>query len=112
VEVKVDIGFGSNELKVWIGDKDISENLTGISIEKSVDTIPEVTLRFRPDKCNINVDTNFVLVDKGLDKYSVKELASKVAGKIAEQLSNTNDRLDSRRKEFDKEWNKWGKSKL
>jgi hypothetical protein len=86
MEVKVDIGFGSNELKVWIGDKDISENLTGISIEKSVDTIPEVTLRFGPDKCNINVDTNFVLVDKGLDKYSVKELASKVAGKIVEQI--------------------------
>lgn len=89
VEVKVDIGFGSNELKVWIGDKDISENLTGINIDKSMDTIPEVTLKLRPDKCNVNVDTNFALINKNLDKYSIKELTSKVAEKMVEQLKSS-----------------------
>ncbi|MBV4423230.1 hypothetical protein [Clostridium tyrobutyricum] len=112
MEVKVDIGFGSNELKVQIGDKDISENLIGINIDKSMHTIPEVTLKLRPDKCNVNVDTNFALVDKGLDKYSVKELASKVAGKVAEGLKNTDMRLGEKKKEFNEEWNKYGKSKL
>jgi hypothetical protein len=83
------------------------------SVNESIDQMQEAGLEVevqyqQSSRC---ISAFIIGREKDKDKYSIEELSLKTAERIAEQLSNTNDRLD-RRKEFDKEWNKWGKSKL
>lgn len=82
MKIDIQLGIEPGEGKVTIDGKDVSNRLTEISINKSVSTIPEVTMKFVPDECNINVDTHFIIRDKEFGQYSLEELSKEIIKKI------------------------------
>lgn len=82
MKIDVQLGVGPGEGKVTIDGVDVSNRLKEISINKSASTIPEVILKFSQDECNVNIDSKFITIDRGLDKYSIDELTEEICKKL------------------------------
>lgn len=82
MKIDVEIGFGSRECKVSIDGTDVSNRLKEISINKAGGCIPEVIMKFAPDECNVNVESQFITIDRGLSKYSIDELTEEMCKKL------------------------------
>lgn len=89
MNIDVKIGTGRGQCKVSIDGRDVSSRLTEISIHKSATTIPEITMKFIPDECNINIDASFITIDKKLCNYSIDELSEEIMKKLSHSISSS-----------------------
>ena len=71
--IEIHLGIGHKGNKIVVDGKDISNQVTGIKIEKTASTIPVVELELIPSKVKITGDATLIR-DKGLKEYDTEEL--------------------------------------
>lgn len=78
-DIDIELSCGPGFKKVSIDGKDITKRLEKLTINKSIGSIPTVTMTFIPDKCTINGKIPFVTLEKELKNYKTKELINELA---------------------------------
>ncbi|AKN32387.1 hypothetical protein Ccar_16570 [Clostridium carboxidivorans P7] len=86
MNIDIKIGEGPYELEASIDGKDVSSRLKKVAIDKSMDTIPVVTMTFIPETCHVNGEIAFATIEKELKNYPTEELLDEVFKREQRQL--------------------------
>lgn len=84
--VEIHLGIRHEDNKVTVDGKDITNQITGIKIEKTASTIPIIELKLASDKVKITGDATLIR-DKGLREYDTEELRKELNRRISPPLS-------------------------